>query len=292
MRSPVPNPLPTPPLRPGARSLSDSCPASLTEPVLGTPPLTRGGPPPDPEYRVPTPRAPPVPALYEVLCELGRGGMGASTRNTARPNRLVALKMILTGRTPTTGPARSAPRRMRWPAAAPQHRPNPRCRGAQRPAPSFSLEYCGASALPAAGRGAPPPGYAARLVETLANAVHHAHSHCVSTATFKPAHVLLARANPARKTRPPWAKGPGRRCGLQPKLTGLGLAKQLDEARAAAAARTGRAVVHVPGGNMPPASRTMSFPPPTRIRAGRHPLRAATGRPPFRAATALTRWCR
>src|SRR5262249_19722708 len=77
--------------------------------------------------------------------------------------------------------------------------------------PFLSLEFVEGGNLAQQQAGAPlPPPQAARLVETLAGAIHHAHERGIVHRHLKPANVLLT------------ADG-------SPKVTDFGLAKHLDE---------------------------------------------------------------
>src|SRR5262249_51238343 len=82
--------------------------------------------------------------------------------------------------------------------------------GEQDGLPYFALEFVAGGSLHQKLAGTPqPPREAARLVETLACAMHYAHERGVSTRDLKPGNVLLT------------ADG-------TPKITDFGLAKQLD----------------------------------------------------------------
>jgi hypothetical protein len=60
--------------------------------------------------------------------------------------------------------------------------------------PYLVLEYVSGGSLADVLRGAPqPPGEAARLVETLADAIHYAHQQGVIHRDLKPANILLSR---------------------------------------------------------------------------------------------------
>src|SRR6266545_3594210 len=150
---------------------------------------------------------------YEILGELGRGGMGVvyKARQT-KLNRVVALKMIRAG-----GYAdESDLARFRTEAEAIARLQHPNIVqihevGEHNGMPFFSLEFCPGSSLNRKLDGTPlPPQQAAQLVETLARAMQAAHEANVIHRDLKPANVLLA------------ADG-------SPKITDFGLAKKLDD---------------------------------------------------------------
>jgi serine/threonine-protein kinase len=151
---------------------------------------------------------------YEILEELGRGGMGVVYKaRQVKLNRLVALKMILAGG--HAGEAELA--RFRTEAEAIARLQHPHIVqvyevGEHEGVPFLSLEFADGGSLADKLRGTPwPPRGSAQLVEALARAMHHAHQHNVIHRDLKPANVLLT------------ADG-------QPKVTDFGLAKKLDEA--------------------------------------------------------------
>jgi WD40 repeat protein/tetratricopeptide (TPR) repeat protein len=175
-----------------------------------------------PESRPPEPDIGPEASVpgYELLAVLGRGGMGVvyKARHTAL-GRVVALKMI-------RGPDASREEEARFQAEAEavarlQH-PNivqifevGRAHGG----PFFSLEYCPGGSLAKKLANRPQePADAARLVETLARAMHEAHRHGTVHRDLKPANVLLAGP----------ADAPLGQCVA--KVSDFGLAKRLDAA--------------------------------------------------------------
>jgi tetratricopeptide (TPR) repeat protein/tRNA A-37 threonylcarbamoyl transferase component Bud32 len=212
---------------------------------------------------------PPAIAGYEILGELGRGGMGVVYQARHRKlNRVVALKMVLAG-------SHAAPDdRIRFLAeaeavAALQH-PHivPLYEfGQQEGLPFFTLEHVPGGSLAAKLGGTPlPPKEAARLVEQVARGVHYAHGTGIVHRDLKPANILLA------------ADG-------TPKVTDFGLAKRVE---VGAGLTASGAVLGTP-----------SYMAPEQARGeGRHVGPAAdvyalgailyeclTGRPPFKAAT-------
>ncbi len=129
-----------------------------------------------------------------------------------RLNRRVALKMIRAGE--HAGPTERERFRTEAEVVARLRHPNVVQIyevGEHRGRPLLALEYVEGGNLKEKLRAAPlPPDEAARLLETLARAVHAAHAHHVVHRDLKPANVLLT------------ADG-------APKITDFGLAKKLDE---------------------------------------------------------------
>src|SRR5271170_5161074 len=146
---------------------------------------------------------------YEILGELGRGGMGVVYKaRHLKLNRVVAVKMILAG-----GHAGAADLgRFRTEAEAIARLQHPSIIqvyeiGEHEGKPYFALEFCPGGNLAQKLDGTPlPPREAARVVETLARAMAVAHQKGVIHRDLKPANVLLAEDG-------------------TPKITDFGLAK-------------------------------------------------------------------
>jgi serine/threonine protein kinase/WD40 repeat protein len=207
---------------------------------------------------------------YEVLGELGRGGMGVVYQ--ARQlglDRVVALKMILEGA--AAGPEELARFRREAEAIARLEHPNiVRIYqvGEHRGMPFFSLEYCAGGSLARRIAGRPQPvRQAAELVAVLARAVQAAHEAGVIHRDLKPANVLLD------------ADG-------TPKVTDFGLARKLDGA--SGLTQTG-VVLGTPSYMAPEqASGAKDIGPAADVWSlGAILYELLTGRPPFRAATTL-----
>jgi WD40 repeat protein/tetratricopeptide (TPR) repeat protein/tRNA A-37 threonylcarbamoyl transferase component Bud32 len=135
------------------------------------------------------------PPGYEILGQLGRGGMGAVYKARHRKlNRIVALKMILAGG--YAGPSERVRFLAEAEVAAALRHPNLVALleyGEHQGLPFFTLEYMPGGSLAERLKGVPQPGRAAaRLVEQLARGIHHAHTHGVVHRDLKPSNVLIA----------------------------------------------------------------------------------------------------
>jgi formylglycine-generating enzyme required for sulfatase activity len=183
-----------------------------TEPTADLPLLAA----PRSDGAAPQSALPAVPG-YEVLGELGRGGMAVVYQaRQLQPNRLVALKMIRAME--HAGPAERLRFQIETEAVARlQHAHIVQLYEASevRGQPFFSLEFCDGGTLTEQWKKQrPSPREAAGLIETLARAMHYAHLRGVVHRDLKPGNVLLT--------------GPERVA----KITDFGLAKRIDaEAR-------------------------------------------------------------
>jgi tRNA A-37 threonylcarbamoyl transferase component Bud32 len=227
-------------------------------PTLGEGFLQRLKGPPAPE-----PGPPALPG-YEVLQELGRGGMGVVYKaRHLRLNRLVAIKMLL------VGAHAEAQLRARFDVEAEA------LAGLQHPnvvqvyevgeydgCPYLALEFIDGGNLDRKlARRPQPPRQAAELVQTLARAMHAAHQRGIVHRDLKPANVLLT--------------GDG-----LPKITDFGLAKRLE---GQGQTQTGQ-VMGTPSYMAPEqaAGRTHEVGPPADVWAlGTILYECLTGRPPF-----------
>jgi S1-C subfamily serine protease len=225
---------------------------------------------------VPLPTQPLAVPGYEVLGELGRGGMGVVYRaRQVSLNRLVALKMILAGSLASA----DARQRFRSEAEAVARLQHPHIVqiydvGEHEGRPYFSLEYVAGGSLAARLRGRPlPPGEAVPLVRTMAQAIQHAHQHRIVHRDLKPANVLLAEDG-------------------TPKISDFGLAKHLD----ATAQTPSGAILGTPSYMAPEqagaahrqtGSRTPVGPAADVYALGAILYELLTGRPPFLAETTV-----
>ncbi len=208
---------------------------------------------------------------YEVLGELGRGGMGIVYQvRQSRPGRMVALKMISAAAGAGTDElARfcteaEALARLQHPNIVQIHEV-----GEHQGQPYLVLELVDGESLARKLNGGPvPSGTAAQLVETLARAMHYAHGRGVVHRDLKPANVLLAEAG-------------------TPKITDFGLAKLLT----GGANRTvSGAALGTPSYMAPEqaAGHVKQIGPTTHVYAlGAILYELLTGRAPFRGSTPL-----
>jgi len=180
----------------------------------------------------PGPLGLPVVPDYELLSELGRGGMGVVYKARDRQlKRIVALKMM---RDRSLADATVLARfQAEAEAVARLQHPNivqiygvGECDGC----PYLSLEYVAGGSLEAWTR---PPLHSVRdcaaLLETVARAVGYAHQERIVHRDLKPANILLASAGPADSPTAvaDGSSAPVEAQGFRPKITDFGLAKQL-----------------------------------------------------------------
>jgi serine/threonine protein kinase/tetratricopeptide (TPR) repeat protein len=209
----------------------DSCRVPLPPSVWESSPRMPD-PMPEPSVKV----APNIPG-YEILSELGRGGMGVVYKARQKGlNRLVALKMILAG---SAADDRDRAR-FRTEAEAIARLQHPNIVqifevGDHENNAWFSLEYVDGGSLADRLKGqALPVHESARLIETLARAVHFAHQHGVVHRDLKPANVLLQREGQSEsfadldKSSSNSASALTAVSHFLPKVTDFGLAKTLD----------------------------------------------------------------
>jgi WD40 repeat protein/tRNA A-37 threonylcarbamoyl transferase component Bud32 len=212
---------------------------------------------------------------YEILGELGRGGMGVvyKARHT-QLHRTAALKMLLAG----TFADRDERLRFRAEAEAVARLHHPHIVqiyeigeydvGAGPPRPYFTLEFVDGGNLAARLAGRPQqPRQVAAWLEALARAAHYAHQQGIVHRDLKPSNILLT------------AKG-------QPKICDFGVAKLLtgSDVKTLSGTLLGTAEYMAPE----QASGAAHVGPAADVYAlGAMLYAALTGRPPFQGTSAL-----
>jgi serine/threonine protein kinase len=173
-----------------------------TEKLGSPPPTEKLTPPGAPAVTVADSRgrpAAPAPAGrsfgdYEILSEIGRGGMGVVYRvRQTSLNRVVALKMLLPGslasaadlaRFKTEAEATAG---LRHPGIVTVHEVG-ECDGCHY----YSMDFIDGVSLGQRLSGGPLPGrVAARYVAAVAAAMQHAHQHGILHRDLKPANILV-----------------------------------------------------------------------------------------------------
>jgi len=250
----------------------------------------------------------PVIPGYEILGELGRGGMGVVYKaRQVRLHRMVALKMILAGSHAGT----QDQERFRSEAEAVARLQHPNIVqiheiGDVDGLPFFSLEYLEGGSLSQKLNGTPLPSReAAQLVETLARAMEAAHQCGIIHRDLKPANILLQDPRPWLDNNKSSAlQGETGRQGDKiakrvslspclpvslsecvPKITDFGLAKRLDSF--AGQTQIG-AIMGTPSYMAPEqaSGKIREIGPAADVYAlGAILYETLTGRPPFRAET-------
>jgi eukaryotic-like serine/threonine-protein kinase len=220
---------------------------------------------------------------YEIIQELGRGAMGVvyKARQLAL-NRVVALKMVLTGHLAGT----KVLMRFQLEAEAVARLQHPNIVqiyevGEQDGCPFFALEFVDGGTLSDRIEGTPlAPREAAWVVQQLAQAMDYAHRCGVVHRDLKPANILLAvNEHTPTTTRPSLL-------GSVPKVTDFGLAKRLEDASHTQAG----SILGTPSYMAPEQAegRNDLVGPPADIYAlGAILYDLLTGRPPFRGQTIL-----
>jgi serine/threonine-protein kinase len=208
---------------------------------------------------------------YEVITELGRGGMGvAYLARHGTLQRLVALKMLLAGLHADT----TARQRFRTEALALARLQHPNMVqihevGEHDGKPFLALEYAPGGSLMAKVAGTPQPERdAARLVRTLARAVHYMHGQGILHRDLKPTNILLTAFG-------------------TPKISDFGLAKLLD---AESGPTQSEALIGTPNYMAPEqaAANAREVGPSTDVYSlGAILYELISGRAPFQAATPL-----
>jgi hypothetical protein len=188
-------------------------------------------------YPISTPADREIVPGYEILRELGRGGMGVVYKaRQVSLQRVVALKMVLSA---AHARERDLDRfRGEAQAVANLHHPNIveiYEFGEHEGLPYYSLEYVEGGNLSRKIRGRPfPPLEAARIAEELARAIQFCHQRGVIHRDLKPSNILLQKKSAIPNSKSEKAGGDStpdfgfRISDFDPKISDFGLAKLLE----------------------------------------------------------------
>jgi serine/threonine protein kinase len=171
------------------------------------------------------PSAPQIPG-YQIIDELGRGGMGVVYKaRQLKSGRFVALKLIRDGA--LAGPQERARFRIEAEAVSRMHHPNIVAIhevGDEQGHPYFAMDFVAGRSLDKTLKGEPLSGEcAAELIRTLALAIAHAHSNQIVHRDLKPSNVLLLELDDSATER--FVDRPS---SFVPMIVDFGLAKRLD----------------------------------------------------------------
>jgi serine/threonine-protein kinase len=209
---------------------------------------------------------------YELLDELGRGGMGVVYKARQKGlDRPVAIKMVLAGCLASPDDVSRFHDEAR--AAAGLHHPHVVTiyeTGEVHGQPYFAMQYVDGPSLARVLAGGPlPPEQAARCLAAIARAVAHLHAHGIVHRDLKPSNILLDTDG-------------------RPYVTDFGLAKMLsgDSQRTSTGAIVGTASYMAP--EQAAGGRAVAVGPLSDVYSlGAVLYEVLTGVPPFRGATAL-----
>ncbi len=228
---------------------------------------------------------------YEILCELGSGGMGVVYKAVHLAlKRVVAIKMIRTsGKVTAEDLARF---RIEAEAIARLQHPNIvqiHDIGEHAGIPHFALEYMPGGTLDRRLSGQPIAfRQAAELIEVLARAIHYAHEIGIVHRDLKPGNILLEkeeiRAVASASNEFSTSNSTQIFVGTM-KISDFGLAKFFDS-KDVGQTESG-SILGTPSYMAPEQAKGQTIGPPVDIYAlGAILYELITGRPPFRAATA------